>query len=564
LTLALFRFVGLFGRAAMLSATVALVCYGAVVSGGASVERATLMAVVYFLGRAVDLCGPPLNTLALVAGLLAAADPLAVADPAFPLTFGATVAILAVVPVLSERRLRRPLASAATMFAASVAAEAALMPIAASLFSRVTFAGLVLNFAAIPLMAVAQVAGMAVVPLFAMSARLAEIPGALAHAGADGLVRSAGLVAFVPVATWRVAPPGVTALAIYYSGLVLAWRLWRRRSAIGSGERASARLVRRLSAAAAVAAAAWILAEPWSLLARGGDGRLHLTFIDVGQGDATLVRLPRGATLLVDAGGLGGAASFDIGDRVVAPVLREGDVGRLATLVLTHGDADHIGGAPSVVGEFRPFDIWEGIPVPPFEPLAALRLTARDRRLRWSNVQKDDMILLDDVRVTVKHPRRPDWERQRVRNDDSIVLELEWRDVSIVLAGDIGRETEASLAGAFAPSPLRILKVPHHGSLSSSSPEFLRALAPRVAVVSVGRGNTFGHPAAAVLRRYEDIGAAIFRTDRDGAVSIDSDGESLEIRTFSGRLMTVSKPPRKHENTKGTMQRAADSLAALR
>jgi competence protein ComEC len=568
LTLALFRFVGLFGRVAMLSATVALVCYGAVVSGGASVARATLMAVVYFLGRAVDLRGPPLNTLALVAGLLAAADPLVVADPAFLLTFGATAAILAVVPVVSERRRRGPVALAAAMlaamFAASVAAEAALMPVAASLFSRVTFAGLVLNFAAIPLMAVAQIAGMAVVPLFALSAAVAGIAGAISHAGADGLVRSAGLVEYVPVATWRVAPPGVTPLAIYYAGLVVAWRLWRRRSAIGSAESAIARVVRRIAAALAVVAAIWILTEPWALLDRRGDDRLHITFIDVGQGDATLVRLPGGATLLVDAGGLGGAASFDIGDRIVAPVLRASGIGRLAAFVLTHGDADHIGGAPSAVGEFRPFDVWEGIPVPPFEPLATLRFAVREQRLRWSNVQRDDTFLLDDVRVTVKHPGRADWERQRVRNDDSIVLELEWREVSVVLAGDIGREAEAAIASAFTPSPLRILKVPHHGSLTSSSPEFLRALAPRVAVVSVGRSNTFGHPAHAVLQRYQDIGAEIFRTDRDGAVSIDSDGQSLEIHTFTGRAMTVSGRPRNHGNTKGTIQNVTDYITALR
>jgi competence protein ComEC len=361
-----------------------------------------------------------------------------------------------------------------------------------------------------------------------------------------------------------VAPPGVAALAMYYAALVAAWRLWRRRAAIGSSESVGARLARRASAVLAIAAAAWILAEPWSLLARGGDGRLHVTFIDVGQGDAAFVRLPRGATLLVDAGGLGGAGSFDVGDRVVAPVLRASGVGRLATLVLTHGDADHIGGAASLIGEFRPFDIWEGVPVPPFEPLAALLNAAREQRLRWSNVQKEDSILLDDVRVTVKHPWRPDWERQHVRNDDSIVLELTWRDVSVVLAGDIGREVESAIAHEFAPVPLRILKVPHHGSLTSSSTEFLRALAPRVAVVSVGRGNTFGHPAPAVLQRYQDIGAEIFRTDRDGAVSIDSDGASLNVRTFTGRVMTLQEQPRKHENTKGEMPNASDSFTTLR
>jgi competence protein ComEC len=120
------------------------------------------------------------------------------------------------------------------------------------------------------------------------------------------------------------------------------------------------------------------------------------------------------------------------------------------------------------------------------------------------------------------------------------VLELVWRDLSVVLAGDIGREAEERLAPQFAPLPIRVVKVPHHGSLSSSSWDFVRALAPRVAIVSVGRGNRFGHPAPVVLQRYVDVGAELFRTDRDGAVTIDTDGRSVEVRTFSGRSLHLT------------------------
>jgi len=101
-------------------------------------------------------------------------------------------------------------------------------------------------------------------------------------------------------------------------------------------------------------------------------------------------------------------------------------------------------------------------------------------------------------------------------------------------------------------APLRIVKVPHHGSLTSSTPEFVRALAPRVAVVSVGRGNHFGHPAPEVLRRYRDVGAEIFRTDRDGAVTIDTDGLSVDVHTFTGRHIGLFATPVHHEDTKNT------------
>lgn len=522
-----FRLAGVLGRAAMLASVALLVAYGALVGGGASVDRATLMAVVYMLARAADQRSPPLNALAFVAVCLVAAEPLSVADPAFVLTFGATLAILLVAPAVSLRRLPRRIAPLAALLIASAATEALLWPVGAVIFSRVTFAGLALNFLAIPLMAVTQVAGMALVPAMPLARWLSLASGLVAHLGAEGLVRSADLVRAAPAVTFRVAPPGWLAVVVYYAALIV-W--WRSRS--------------RVPLAAAACAAVWMLAEPWAFITARGDGRLHVTFLDVGQGDSALIRLPRGATLLVDAGGLPGRAAlppattspsgFDIGDRVVAPPLRMAGVRRLDYLVLTHGDPDHVGGAGSILREFRPRHVWEGIPVPKSEPLTTLRNVAQGLELDWANVTKGDHLAVDGVDITVEHPVPADWERQRVRNDDSVVVDLRWRDVSVLLTGDIGKDVERVLAPRIERSPITVVKVPHHGSLTSSTTEFIRALRPRVAVVSVGRANRFGHPVPIVLDRYREAGAEIFRTDRDGAVTIDTDGYSLDVHTFNG------------------------------
>src|SRR6185436_6686175 len=136
----------------------------------------------------------------------------------------------------------------------------------------------------------------------------------------------------------------------------------------------------------------WILANPASLVAARGDGQLHVSFLDVGQGDATFIAFPGGRTMLVDAGGLTTSASFDIGDRVVAPVIRRAGFRRLDYLVLTHGDPDHVGGARSIVDEFRPREVWEGIPVPRFEALSELRAAAQAAGARWANVSAGSRI----------------------------------------------------------------------------------------------------------------------------------------------------------------------------
>ncbi|HUR32270.1 MAG TPA: ComEC/Rec2 family competence protein [Vicinamibacterales bacterium] len=544
LLLAGFRAAGLLGRSAMLSAAAGLVAYGFVAGGGASVDRAVLMAAVYFTGRAWDLRGPPLHSLVLVAGLLVLADPLSIADPASLLTFGASAAILAIAPVLPLSSLPRPLRPVAALFAASLSAELALLPVAATLFSRVTFAGLLLNFGAIPLMGVAQLAGMAVVPVYAVWPAGARAVGWLASVGAEGLVRTADLVQFVPWSTWRVAAPGVVPVVAYYLAGLGAWASWRRGRLPPLG--LPAPVVSVGLALLAGGAGTWIVASPGVFRAASGDGRLHVTFIDVGQGDAAIVRFPSGAALLIDTGGSIGASSFDIGERVVGAVLRQMGIGRLEILALTHGDADHAGGAPSVLREFRPRDIWDGVPVPPLKLFQQLRADALAGGVRWTTVQRADTSDIGGVTLTVMHPPRPDWERQDVRNDDSIVIDLRWKDVSFVFTGDIGREAEAGVAPLLVPAPLRVLKVAHHGSITSSSEAFLSALAPDVAVISVGRSNTFGHPSPLVLRRFEALATAVFRTDQDGAVSIDTDGTTLRVQTFTGRTLVTGHRGSEH------------------
>lgn len=513
-----FRVAGVLGRMAMIAAIGVLIAYAQFVGGGASVDRATLMAVVYFAARALDLKTPPLNALAVVGAVLVASNPLSIADPAFLLTFGATLAILTIVPVVDWRGRPRWLAAAGAMFLSSVAAELLLLPVAAVLFERVTFAGLLLNFLAIPLMAVAQIAGMSVIPAAAVAPKLAGVAGLAAHAGAHGLIWSADLVRFVPFLTWRVAAPALCVCIIYYTALAGLWFAWRLRFGF---------------AAIALVAGLWMVVDPRSLVAARGDGRLHVTFFDVGQGDAALVVFPRGSTLLVDAGGLGVASSFDIGDRVLGPAIRATGLRRLDRVALTHGDADHIGGALSIVNEFRPLEVWEGIPVPRAEPLAALRTATLARSAAWANVYAPYRLTIDGVELIAWHPNLEEWERQKVRNDDSLVLELRWGDASIVLTGDIGREVEQTLTSRIQPARIRVVKIPHHGSLTSSSEPFVRGLAPQVAVVSAGRMNRFGHPAPAVLRRYEAVGATVFRTDRDGAVFVETDGRSLTARAFA-------------------------------
>ncbi len=516
----------------------ALIAYATVVGGSASVVRATAMAVSYLLARQADLRGAPLNALAVACALILLATPDSVADVGFWLTFGATLGIMAGLG-LAGARLPRAwwLRAPGTLLLASLSAELALLPVGALVFSRVTFAGLVLNFAAIPLMTVVQVAGMLVVALSSFWSLAADLCGLAAHLGAAGLVGSASLVDLVPQLAYRLPPPHWIAMAGYYAG----WAVWLATRPVGARPRLAAWWRRRLRLAGAVgivACGAWILVEPVTLVAPGVAGRLRVTTLDVGHGDAILVQLPDRRSVLVDTGGSLTGSTFDIGGRVVAPALWALGTRRLDVLVVTHGDPDHAGGAAALVRDFRPREIWEGIPVPNLPAMQALRQQAEAVGSLWRERRAGHVVRLGDVTLRLHHPPPADWERRRVRNDDSMVIELEYGRVSVVLAGDIGAEVERGLAPRFDPAALRALKIPHHGSSTSSARAFVSALRPRVAMLTAGTGTKVNDD---VLRRYGEIGATVYRTDVHGAITVETDGRSLTVSTFTGARAVFTK-----------------------
>jgi competence protein ComEC len=534
------------GSSAAALAIPLLAGYAVVAGGGASVTRATVMAAIYLALRVIDQRTAPAHALALTAAAVLLATPLSISDVGFWLTFGATIAIVAgaVRFALPTSWARVPLA----LVLASAAAEAALMPVGATVFQRVTVAGPVLNLVAVPCMALVQIAAMMTVTAHCVGlAPLAEAAGWVAHLGARGLVDSAALVDLAPWVTWRVVPPSLWLVVAYYTSLVVWWRVTlavtpaaaRVRQVGAVGCTPPRKVVGRLSAASAAVLFSWIAIAPETLARERGDGRLRLTMMDVGQGDATLVQLPNGRRLMVDAGGVSVRGSFDIGDRVLGPALRARAITRLDFLVVTHGDPDHIGGALSLTRAFTPREVWEGVPVANHEATQRLQEAAARARAGWRTLQRGDRLELGAVELRVHHPPVPDWERQQVRNDDSIVLELRFGRVSMLLTGDIGREVEKNLIPRLDLLPLVVLKSPHHGSGTSSSAEFIHAIAPDVVVISCGRGNPYGHPVPYVLARYHEVGAEVFRTDHEGQIDLVTDGQSLRVETFTGRRLSI-------------------------
>jgi len=478
--------------------------YSLLVGGDVPVVRAALMASAVLTGRALELDADASNLLGLAALALLAHRPATAADVGFQLSFGATLGILALVGPLTRGVPRLPLRVDLAV-AASVAAQCALAPVLAHWFHRLAPAAVLLNMAAVPLSAAVLLAGLAVLVVAPLGPWPAHMAGNVAWIAARALRVSGDLG---PLGAWldlRVAGPSVVAVALYVSGLALLCRE-RRRAGLG------------LLAACHLA----LLAGP---LSRPADGRLHLAVIDVGQGDSLLLVSPSGRSLLIDCGG-SRDPRFDPGERSVAPELWRRGVRRVDALVATHAHPDHVGGASFLLRAFRVAEIWEG-PAPLRDPAwQRARIGLDDAPATRVTVAEGMEREWDGVRVAVRGPRRPSRPPLVVRNEDSVVLDVGFGEVHLLLAGDVlGEAVEALRVG-----PAFVVKVPHHGSRASSTPAFVSRVSPRLAMVSVGARNPFGHPHPEVVDRYLRAGSLVLRTDRDGTLELATDGRRVWVR----------------------------------
>jgi competence protein ComEC len=499
--------------------------------------RSALMASGVLLALALWRRSDPLNGLALAGIVVLTIDPAAIADLSTQLSFLAVASLVLVAPALRDALpIPRPdpggldrwsylfvqlREGALSTLCASAAVTLASAPLIAAAFGRISLAGLLSNVVCLPLCAALAVLAAAGAAAFVIAPLLA-VPLVLAGTwGATLLLWAVDLFASLPGAAIGVPPVSAASGAMVVIGVFAA--------AVAKGRW---RLV-GLLAPLGIALIAWgphLEREPG----------LSATFLSVGHGDA-IVLSSRGHHALIDGGG--NARGIDPGKRVVLPLLRASRIEALDLAVLSHPHPDHALGLASVLERVPARRLWLPAGDPPGELARRVISAARGAELSWIEVGHPTL-RLGEAEVEVLGPPVDRVLLEGV-NDRSAVLRVRHGEVTILLPGD----AEAAEEEQLDPGPVTVMKVPHHGSRTSSTPAFVGRTRPRVAVFCVGRYNRFGFPDQEVEMRYRAAGAQCFRTDLHGAVRVESDGRTVRVRTFVASpsqldLAQLAGPPR--------------------
>ncbi len=514
--------------AAVLSLMPVLI-YGLLAGMSPSTQRAVIMVAVYLMTFLFEREHDPINTMAVAAMLILVIHPPSLFSVSFQLSFSAVFAIiygLSKIKILNNPKVGlkfKSLQKILTFLYVSLLAILGTLPFVMFYFNLVSLVGLFANCIAVPLI------GFIVVPLGLFSVFLypLSIQAALSGIKASAVVMDNTLeivksISDLPFAAVKTVTPTYFEISCYY---ILLWALLNIR------KKPAARIIAVIVLlAVGVDACYWLNNRFWH-------DDLRVTVIDVGQGSAALLELPEGYRALIDGGGFSDNSAFDIGAKIIAPLLWRKKIKTVDTLILSHPDCDHLNGLLYIAENFNVIDVWSNN-----EPADTV---GYHRFLEIIEKEKIHMPAFKDiscnheingVKLKILYPpcdfidkRRKD--KLRNSNNNSLVIKIEFGPKSILFPGDIMSRAEEELA-TIAGDDLRstVLLVPHHGSRSSSTPLFLKNINPEFAIISSGWKNRFNFPHPSVIKRYKDQGCRIYRTDTHGALTISTDGQSLTIK----------------------------------
>jgi competence protein ComEC len=508
--------------------TLPLVIFYTLLAGGqVATIRSLILISAGLLALILDRNHALMHALAIAALIILLANPQAIFDISFQLSYLSVLAIGYVVTfwndleLTARNTLHKLRNNALLLVTISFSTSLATGPLVAHYFNQVSLAGMISNLIIVPF------AGMVVVPLGLLSAILSLFLGRLPLAGinqivCNGFVSVVAFFSHLPIAEFHPPAPGALWLMLYAIFLFSLGSYARDRILARFKPLERSSRTRKLPLALMTFSGTTLvllLAFPFL-----SNNRTEISFPDVGQGDCALIQLGSGKTILIDGGGTYDNR-FDIGRRVVAPYLWNRGVHTIDLVILSHPHPDHMNGLKFILSKFNVKEVWESALDPDLPGYEEFRKIIAERSIARKTVSAENVpVELGEAHLRVLHPSRTftahAHQAYLAENNRSLVVRITFDKKAFLFTGDIGAEAEQLLVRTSRDLKCDLLKVPHHGSNSSSSTVFLSKMHPEIAVVTCGRGNTYGHPSDKVLARYAHLGTQVRRTDHDGAVTV--------------------------------------------
>jgi competence protein ComEC len=517
--------------------TIPLVIFYTLLAGGeVATVRSLIMISAGLLALVLDRENALKYSLATAALVILSAGPQALFDISFQFSYLSVLVIAFVVAFWDELNIKAESvvgklgSSMVLIIIISLATSLATGPLVAFYFNQFSLAGIFSNMVVIPF------AGMVVVPLGLFSAIISLFMDHLPLAPVNQLVGDAfvnvvDFFARLPFAEFHPPSPDSAWLALYMLFLLsLAAITKNLLIARFKPFESSLRVPKGAVFGMTISGSLLLFFLAFYFVQSKGS---EISFIDVGQGDCTLIRMSSGKTVLIDGGGTYDNR-FDIGRRIVAPYLWNKGIYTLDLVILSHPHPDHMNGLRFILKKFGVTEVWESERDPGLPGYGEFRQAIAEKHIFRKTVSAENVpMMLGEAEVRVLHPSRKfiaqDRQAYASENNRSLVIRMAFDGHIALFPGDIGSVAEQHLARTAKDLRTDLLKVPHHGSKSSSSEVFASRTRPKVAVITVGKGNRYRHPSAEVVERYQVNGTQIYRTDLDGAVTVRVRNDRLDM-----------------------------------
>jgi competence protein ComEC len=524
-------------KAAAVMTCFPVIAYACMAGFQVSTQRAMIMVLIFLFSIIIGREKETWSTLAFAAFMVLVIDPDAIFSISFQLSFVAVIGILWFVPGIIKR-IPDPFASSGRqnilsriylyvsgLIVVTLCAAVFLMPFTTFYFHRISLVTIPANLMTVPLL------GLWILPLGLLSCLtlyvsplLAEFMIELGSWGLAGMIRIIGFWSNLDWASFWAVTPNIFEIILFYGIIFFAYfikgRPWAK---VG---------LAILIVICCVDISYWIYETRLN-------PHLRVTYLDVGQGNSALIQFPGKKRMLIDGGGFQ-MSSFDAGRMVVAPFLFHSKILRVDYIVLSHPHHDHMNGLLFVASNFSPEEFWhngDSVDTPEYHKLMEIIESNRIKTLLPCDLSEERDI--SGVKIRLLHPSNLMKQvgvssyDDRDLNNNSLVLKIIYHGTSLLFPGDIETETEESLDSSMGTAlNSDIMLAPHHGSKTSSTGPFLKAVRPEICVISSGKGNRFGLPHSETIKRLEHVGCEIIRIDESGAVRFIISEEQYKIKCF--------------------------------